>query len=106
MVRDTPESVARRLGFAIERSGMTTLDSGSQGSYRFEYVQLRVDDRSLWQKVKFWEKSKTPNYTGIYRTRVEADGQDARVFLLFDSGESATTNSAEHVLGKFMERLG
>ncbi len=106
MVKDTPDSVARRLGFAIERSGMNLLEKDTAGKHRFEYYHARIDERSFWQKMKFWSGGKGPNYSGIYRTRVEADGEDTRVYLLFDSGESATTDSAEHVLGIFMERLG
>lgn len=105
-VLDSRESVSRRLGFAIERSGMRMLERGENGAYRFEYFHERPDDRSIWQKMTFWSDELGPNYSGVYRTRVEADGQDARVFLLFDSNEPATTNAAEHILGIFMERLG
>lgn len=105
-VMDTPESVARRLGFAIERSGMDLLERGDNGAYRFEYFHQRIDDRSIWQKMAFWNDSLGPNYSGVYRTRVEPDGEDTKVYLMFDSGQQATTTSAEHILGIFMERLG
>jgi uncharacterized lipoprotein len=105
-VRDTEDSVQRRLRFAIERSGMKLLNEAGDGSYRFEYYHVRADDRSFWQKMMFWRGGAGPNYSGIYRTQVVADGEDARVYLLFDSGEQATTNAAENVLGQFMERLG
>lgn len=105
-VRDTAESVQRRLGFAIERSGMEMLGNANDGSYRFQYYHVRPDDRSFWQKMAFWRGNDGPNYSGIYRTQVVPDGEDARVYLLFDDGSQATTNSAEHVLGVFMERLG
>lgn len=106
MVRDTPDSVARRLGFAIERAGMRLIDKDPGGQHRFEYHHARTDERSFWRKMLFWTDGKGPNYSGIYRTRMEADGEGTRVYLLFDSGEAATTDSAEHVLGIFMERLG
>lgn len=105
MVKDTPDSVARRLGFAIERSGMKVLEKGAAGRHRFEFYHVVYDERSFWQKMAFWRSDSGPNYSGIYRTRVEADGEDARVYLMFDTGESATTDSAEHILGIFMERL-
>lgn len=105
-VQDSAESVARRLGFAIERSGMEMLDRSAGGDYRFQYWHVRQDDRSFWQKMLFWRDAGGPNYTGIYRTQVVEDGSEARVYLLFDTGEAATTNAAEHVLGIFMERLG
>ena len=105
-VKDTPESVQRRLGFVIQRSGMRPLEGADEGQHRFEYVHVIYDERSIWQKMAFWRGGKAPNYSGIYRTRVEGEGEDARVYLLFDSGDPATTDSAEHVLGIFMERLG
>lgn len=105
-VNDSADSVSRRLGFAIERSGMRMLERGEAGAYRFEYFHQRIDDRSIWQKMAFWSDNLGPNYSGVYRTRVEPDGENARVYLMFDSGDQATTTSAEHVLGIFMERLG
>lgn len=108
-VRDTPEDTAARLGDVIERSGMRIMASGDNGSYRFEYEHVRVDNRSLWQKLTFWSNDLGPDHSGFYRTRVEADEdnpEEARVYLLFDSGESATTDAAEHILGIFMDRLG
>jgi uncharacterized lipoprotein len=106
LVRDTPDSVSRRLGFTIDRAGMKTLESQTDGEHRFEYYHIRHDERSWWRKMAFWNDGKGPNYSGVYRTHVEADGEDSRVYLLFDNGDSATTNAAEHVLGIFMERLG
>jgi len=106
LVMDSPESTIRRLGFAIERSGMKMLDKSPEGRHRFEFYQQVYDERSMWQKMAFWRRDTTPNYTGIYRTRVEPDGENTRVYLQFDSGDSATTDAAEHVLGIFMERLG
>jgi len=106
LVRDAPDSVARRLGYAIERSGMKMLEKNPDGRHRFEYHHQRTDERSFWQKMKFWSGGKGPDYSGVYRTRMEADGADTRVYLQFDSGDAATTDSAEHVLGIFMERLG
>ena len=105
-VLDTPDSVSRRLGFAIERSGMQMLERGGAGEYRFTYSHQRLDQRSLWQKMKFWNDDLGPNYSGTYRTRVAGDGENTRIYLMFDSGEPATTSAAEHVLGIFMERLG
>lgn len=104
-VRDTPSSVARRLGFAIERAGMQLLEKGAEG-HRFEYAHILPDERSWWQKLAFWADGDRPNHSGTYRTRLVPDGEGTRVYLYFDSGEPATTAAAEHVLGIFMERLG
>lgn len=105
-VADTQESVQRRLGYAIERVGMVPLETGEPFEHRFEYVQVNTDDRSFWQKMAFWNRSKAPDYSGYYRALVEEDGENARVYLFLDSGTPATTSAAEHILGIFMERLG
>lgn len=105
-VLDSPASVDRRLGFAIERTGMQPLPDDGQGGQRFEYVHIRYDERSFWQKLAFWNDGKGPDYSGVYRARVEPDGENTRVYLELDSGRQAPTNASEHVLGIFMERLG
>lgn len=105
-VNDTPDSVARRLGYAIERSGMSMIERGPAGAYEFEYVQMRVDDRGFFEKMMFWRSDQGPNHSGSYRTQLEADGDQTRVFLLYSTGNPADTAAAEHVLGIFMERLG
>lgn len=105
-VQDSPESVARRLGFAIERSGMRMIERHPDGSHEFEYVQLRVDNRGFFEKMMFWRNDGNGNHSGVYRTRVDADGENSRVFLTYPAGQPASTASAEHVLVIFMERLG
>jgi uncharacterized lipoprotein len=105
-VNDTPESVARRLGYAIERSGMILVVRDPVGAHEFQYTQLRVDDRGFFEKMMFWRNDEGPNHSGAYRTRVQADGEQSRVYLLYSTGAPADTGAAEHVLGIFMERLG
>lgn len=105
-VADSPESVDRRLGFAIERTGMRPLEADGAASHRFEYVHVRYDERSFWQKLAFWNDGQGPDHTGTYRTRLVPDGADTRVYLYLDSGAPAPTSAAEHILGIFMERLG
>ena len=105
-VLDGPQSVNRRLGAVIQSSGMRALDDAANGDHRFEYMHLRPEERSFWQKMAFWNRSSGPDYSGFYRTQVVADGDNTRVFLFLDSGSPAPTGAAEHVLGIFMERLG
>jgi uncharacterized lipoprotein len=105
-VADSPASVQRRLGFAIDRVGMRPLETDEPFAQRFEYVHIRYDERSFWEKLAFWNNSKGPDFSGFYTTRVEADGEEARVYLYLDSDTPATTSAAEHILGIFMERLG
>jgi uncharacterized lipoprotein len=105
-VKDTPDSVARRLGYAIERSGMALIERDAAGSHKFEYTHMRIDDRGFFKKLLFWRSDEGPNYSGSYRIRLQADQEQTRVYLLYGTGGHAATDAAEHILGIFMERLG
>lgn len=106
-VKDTKDSVARRLRYAIERSGMSLLENNPDGAHRFEYRHVRVPvEKGFFEKFLFWRDSLGPDYSGTYRARLEVDGDETRVYLDTGSGEPAPTNAVEHVLAIFMERLG
>jgi len=106
-VVDSRESVARRLGFAIQRSGMNLLERDDDGAHYFEYRHVRIpQDKSFFGKMLFWRDDEGVDYSGSYRVRLEADGDETRVYLMFGTGGPANTNAAEHILGIFMERLG
>lgn len=100
------DEVAQRLGDAIRASDMALLSEGGAGAYRFEYNHTPMDPRAWWQKMAFWTGGEIPDYSGIYRTRIEPDGTGTRVYLVEDTGQPASTGAAEHVLGIFMEDLG
>ena len=104
-VNDTTESVARRLGFAIERSGMEMLEKDAGGAYKFQYNDDHTYKEGFFHKVMFWRHD-PQNYTGTYRLGLEADGKNTRVYLYEASGRSAETQASERILGIFMERLG
>jgi uncharacterized lipoprotein len=104
-VRDTPDSVARRLGYAIVNSGMTMLQRSDVGSHRFHYKQDVSDDQGFFSNMAFWRDTRL-DFSGTFMTSVKADGENTRVYLLFGTGESVDTAGAEHVLGIFMDRLG
>jgi len=107
MVKDSQASVAGRLGPVIENSGMSMLESNVEGRYKFEYTHPpRKDDRGFFQKMLFWRGDDAPDYSGTYVTYLEEDGDKTRVYLMNDTGRSANTNAAQHILGIFMERLG
>lgn len=105
MVKDTPESVARRLRFAIVNSGMTMLERDDSGSHKFHYTQTFLDEKGFFSGMAFW-RDKPVDYSGVFMTKLTADEAGTRVFLLFGTGEAVDTAGAEHVLGIFMERLG
>jgi len=105
-VKDTPDSVARRLRFAIENSGMNMLERDDSGAHKFHYTQVHLDtDEGFFSSMAFW-RDKPIDYSGVFMTNIKADGQETRVYLLFGNGESVDTAGAEHILGIFMERLG
>ena len=104
-VKDTPESVARRLRFAIVNSGMNMLERNDSGSHKFHYTQTFMSKDGFFSSMAFW-RDKPVDYSGIFMTRLKADDGDTRVYLLFGNGQDVDTAGAEHILGIFMERLG
>lgn len=105
MVKDTPESVARRLRFAIERSGMTMLKRDEAGAHKFHYSQAAPPDEGFFSNMAFW-RSDAFDYSGTFMTRIKPDGENTRVYLLFGTGGAVDAAGSEHILGIFMERLG
>jgi len=107
LVKDTSDSVSRRLRFAIDRSGMTMLArDDASGAHKFHYSQVKTNlKEGFFTRMAFW-RSDPFDYSGTFMTNIRADGQDTRVYLLFGDGKYVDTTGAEHILGIFMERLG
>jgi uncharacterized lipoprotein len=107
LVKDSPESVARRLRFAIDRSGMTMLSrDDDSGAHKFHYSQIQTNaHEGFFSRMAFW-RSDPFDYSGTFMTNVRSDGNGTRVYLLFGDGKFVDTTGAEHILGIFMERLG
>jgi len=105
LVKDTSESVARRLRFAIEHSGMTMLRKDETGAHKFHYSQAKAVDEGFFSNMAFW-RSDPFDYSGTFMTSLRADGKNTRVYLLFGTGEPCDTAGSEHILGIFMDRLG
>ena len=108
MVRDPPDSVARRLRYAIENSGMTMLRMDPSGAHKFHYTQVHQQtDEGFFSRMAFWrDRPDFIDFSGTFMTSLRADGQNTRVYLLFGTGEAVDTAGSEHILGIFMERLG
>ena len=108
MVKDTPDSVARRLRYAIENSGMTMLKMGDSGAHKFHYTQVNQEtNEGFFSRMAFWrDRPEYIDYSGTFMTSLRPDGQDTRVYLLFGTGDPVDTSGSEHILGIFMERLG
>ena len=108
MVRDAPDSVARRLRYAIENSGMTMLRMDPSGAHKFHYTQVHQQtDEGFFSRMAFWrDRPDFIDFSGTFMTSLRADGQNTRVYLFFGTGERVDTQGTEHILGIFMDRLG
>jgi len=106
LVPDTQESVYRRLGLVIQRSGMSLSDTRLEDGYFFEYWHDPKDpDRGFFSKLAFW-RDDGPNFSGAYRATIQADGENSRIFIKNADGSDADQAAAEHLLNIFGERLG
>ena len=107
-VKDTPESVAGRLRYAIENTGMRLLERDDSGQHKFHYTQQMPPEEGFFSRMAFWRSSDPEdiNYSGTFMTSLRADGPNTRVYLLFGNGEPVDTSGTEHILGIFMERFG
>lgn len=106
LVEDSPDSVQRRLGFVIERSGMGLQGRGSDGNYQFDYQHVRSkSDEGWFSWMAFW-RDDPPDYSGTYETQPQPDGTNTRVYLRYADGGEVPMEAAEHVLAILMERLG
>lgn len=108
LVKDTPDSVATRLRYAIENTGMTLLESDESGAHKFHYSQPKTTaDEGFFSRLAFWRGSdRDLDYSGTFMTSLRPDGMNTRVYLLFGNGEQVDTAGTEHILGIFMERFG
>ena len=109
MVKDTPVSVVKRLRYAIDNAaGLTMLKADDDGAHKFHYTQAPPpDEEGFFSHMAFWRsRPEYIDFSGTFMTRLEPDGQNTRVYLLFGNGEPVDTAGCEHILGIFMDRLG
>jgi uncharacterized lipoprotein len=106
LVDDTPESVHRRLGLVIDRSGMQRVRLDEKGVYRFDYYQVFEDDRGFFKKMAFWSRDKSEDYSGAYQTFTQPDGENTRVYIKYADGSDCEPDAAEHVLIVLGARMG
>jgi len=109
-IQDEPDSVWRRLGFALNRGDMRLESSNEDG---FEYV-FHLDhepvesEKSGFSRLFFWRKAELINYSGRYRIVVgkESEGGVTAVELLGESGGVLDFDRAEYILAGLRDRLG
>src|SRR5690625_157316 len=109
-IQDEPDSVWRRLGFALNRGDMR-LESSNEDE--FEYVfQLNHEpvesEKSGFGRLFFWRKAELIDYSGRYRIVVGkvAERGITAVELLGESGGVLDFDRAEYILAGLRDRLG
>ena len=106
LIEDTEESVFRRLGLVIERSGLAVSEAQNDKGYNFDYSHNSSDpDEGFFGKMAFWRHD-APNYSGSYQAVTRPDEESTRVFIKNADGSDADPDAAEHLLAILGERLG
>lgn len=107
ILEDSIESVWRRLGFALKRTGMQVSDEQEQ-DWRYDFYfndATRKDERGFFKKMLRIGK-KAPNHSGDYRITLQPEGESTRLYLQTQAGDPAEPIPAEKILGILQERLG
>jgi len=108
LIQDSVDSVWRRLGLSIERSGMQIKKADlKRMQYLVEY-QASEDKRKsgFFGKMAFWRKRGSGDYSGKYHLILEAQQDATRIYLTDNDNQPARDAAAEEVLGIFQNRLG
>jgi len=106
LVEDTPESVQRRLGIVIERSGMQRVRTDVNGVYRFDYYQTFDKVDGFISKMAFWNRDNSEDYSGAYQIFAQPAGESTRVYIKYADGTDCEPDAAEHMLQVLSERMG
>lgn len=109
-VDDEADSVWRRLGFALNRAGMSVTEvSENQRRYRFDFSHDPIEhERGLFRRtVLFWRSPEVTDYSGEYLIEVQPETDErTRVAILDTRGDVIRMERAEYVLAQLRERLG
>lgn len=107
-VDDAAPSVWRRLGFTLNRDGMSVKDvSENERRYRFQFKHDPITtDQGFFSRLVFWRGPEVIDYSGEYLVEILGDGDRTRVALLDADGRVIDMNRAEFVLARLRERLG
>ena len=110
-VDDQAASVWRRLGFALNRGGMSIdriLDDERRYRVRFSHDPILASERGWIKKLfLFWKSPDYINFSGTYLFEVQRETTDTtRVAILGEDGNVLAMERAEFVLARLQERLG
>lgn len=106
LVEDTPESTHRRLGLVLERGGMQRIRIDEKGVYRFDYYQKFDGEDGFFNKMAFWNRNSSEDYSGAYQAFTQPDGENTRVYLKYADGTDCEPDAAEHLLVVLSARMG
>ncbi|MDT8448772.1 MAG: outer membrane protein assembly factor BamC [Wenzhouxiangellaceae bacterium] len=110
-VDDQAASVWRRLGFALNRGGMS-VESVIEGERRFRvrfiHDPIVLSERGFFKTIfLFWKSPDLADYSGTYLFEVQREtGSKTRVAILDADGSILPMEQAEFVLTRLQQRLG
>lgn len=105
---DSEESAWRRVGFALERIGLSVEDSEREtGTYVVEYVDQSARDARPNVFSRWILRRKGPtDHSGTYQVRIQSAGDGVLVQLMDEDGAPADATLTEEILGALLDRLG
>ena len=109
LIQDSMGSVYERLKVAIESVGMELLDENSTESTHDLYYAdspRPQQKKGFFKSMLFWRKAEVVDYSGNYRTRLESDSTNTRIYLLDMQGENTSEGAADAILSQILEGLG
>ncbi|MBE9547788.1 MAG: outer membrane protein assembly factor BamC [Proteobacteria bacterium] len=108
VMEDTLASSWRRVGLSLSRIGLTNVETNEADlTYDFDYFHERLYyKKTTWEKMKFWQDNRGPDYSGRYRLQLKDEGKSTRIYLQDVEGRPVEAAAAGVVFGSFLERLG
>jgi len=110
-VQDDAASVWRRLGFALNRGGMSieeVLFDDRRFLTRFEHEPIVAEERGFISRLfLFWRSPEVIDYSGLYVLEVLREtAQTTRIAIFSQDGSILPMEQAEYVLIRLQRRLG
>lgn len=106
LINDTPESVQRRLNYAIKRAGMTLRESPLDGVIEIDYRHVpEKEEKGFFSRMAFW-RDDGPNYSGSYQVITRPDLDNTRIYIKNADGTDSDLQATEHLLNILAQRLG
>jgi len=108
VLEDTLASSWRRVGLSLPRMGLENIKTNEADlTYDFDYHHDRLYyKKTTWEKMKFWQDNRGPDYSGRYRLQLKDEGRSTRIYLQDSDGRPVEAAAAGVVFGTFLERLG